>query len=224
MDTMDNNNPEPPSPFTDGIRPRWAGRVKQQLIRRLYENDAQGIVDEELIDEVGFGLLLRCQSILVATEAHSGRATCPRCGGIITHHWDKNQVMVCPQCQWQTTWGAYFKTYQAKQLVGGGAMDAFQGFAEHYPQAKTSREKLLLIDQLLHAFHWELTQQYTRPAACNLIGGKLFEVVQLLDSLTYGEHSAPETKQEYEAWVGKANKTDWIRATLVASRQQRDGD
>ncbi|HEY3340809.1 MAG TPA: hypothetical protein VGK81_02280 [Anaerolineae bacterium] len=218
--------PVTPSPFTDGIRPTWAGRVKQHMIRQLYENDAQGILDEELINEVGLGLLLRCQSILAATEAHAGRAACPRCAAIIEHHWNKTAVMTCPQCGWQTTWGAYFKTYQDKQLVGGGAVDAFKSFNEYYPHANTYREKMLLIDQLLHAFHWELTQQYSRPAACNLIGGKLSEVVQLLDTLTYGDGSTPESRQEYEAWVAKADKTDWIRATLIASRQRRsrDGD
>jgi ribosomal protein S27AE len=226
MDAMMTNTPGEFTPFTGGIRPTWAGRVRQQLIRRLYENDAQGIVDEALIDEVGLGLFLRCQSILTATEAHQGKATCPRCGGVIAHHWDKAEVLVCPKCQWQTTWGAYLKTYQDKQLVGGGAVDAFKGFVEHYPSTRTSREKMLLIDQLLHAFHWELKQLYSRPAACNLIGGKLADVVALLDSLTYGEHSTPEVRQEYEAWVQKAQKTDWIRNTLMASRQRHvhDGD
>jgi hypothetical protein len=220
-----NNDPSnalPAPPFTDGIRPTWAGRVKQHLIRHLYENDAQGIHDEELANEVGLGLFLPCHSILTATEAHAGRAACSRCGAVVEHHWDKGALMARTRCGWQTTWGAYFKTYQDKQLVGGGAVDAFKSFVETYPRANVYREKMLLIDRLLHAFHWELTQQYSRPAACNLIGGKLSEVVQLLDTLTYGESTPPEARQEYESWVAKANKTDWIRATLLASREMRD--
>jgi ribosomal protein L37AE/L43A len=206
--------------FTDGIRPQWAGRVKQHLIRRLYENDARGEVDEELINEVGSALMMRCQSILIVTEAHAGRAPCPRCSAIIPHHWDKEEVMVCSQCGWQTTWGAYFKTYQSKQLVGGGAVESFKSYVEVYPHAHTAREKMLLIDQLLHAFHWELIQLYSRPAACNLIGGKLSEVITLLDTLTYGASSAPEVKRSHEEWVDKANKTDWIRSALKASRER----
>ena len=34
--------------------PAWARRVPQRKIRRLYETDAKGIYDEDLIDEVGY--------------------------------------------------------------------------------------------------------------------------------------------------------------------------
>jgi hypothetical protein len=218
---MSQNTTERPEAFTDNIRPQWHPRVKQHLIRQLYENDAQGVVDEALIEQVGIGLLLRCRSILTVTQAHEGRATCPRCEGVIPHQWKKDETMTCPQCGWQTTWGAYFKTYQDKQLVGGGAMFAFHSFVEHYPQADTPRERMLLIDRLLHAFHHELTQQNSRPAACNLIGGKLDQVIAFLDTLTYGEHSMPEARAEYGAWNDKAHTTDWIRTILHASRQRR---
>lgn len=39
--------------------PTWSPRVKPVLVRRLYEQDAQGIHDEELLNEIGIGLLLR---------------------------------------------------------------------------------------------------------------------------------------------------------------------
>jgi hypothetical protein len=32
---------------------RWSRRVKPEMIRRLYTLDAKGIVDEDLINEVG---------------------------------------------------------------------------------------------------------------------------------------------------------------------------
>jgi hypothetical protein len=35
------------------ILPTWAPRVAQNQIRRLYEVDAAGIYDQELIDQVG---------------------------------------------------------------------------------------------------------------------------------------------------------------------------
>ena len=34
--------------------PRWAPRVPQDKVRRLYETDARGIYDDELIDDVGY--------------------------------------------------------------------------------------------------------------------------------------------------------------------------
>jgi ribosomal protein S27AE len=209
------------SSFTDGIRPHWYPRVPPHLIRQLYENDARGLLDEELIHEVGVALLLRCRSILTATEAHQGRVSCPRCGTFIVHHWDKEAPMICPQCAWQTTWGAYFKTIQHKQLHAGGAGFAFVAYMENYPRAQTPRERMLMIDQLLHAYHHQLTGLDTRPAACNLIVGKIAEVVELLDTLTYGEHSPAEARQQYEQWTEKTQTTDWMRQMLTASRQRR---
>ena len=97
---------------------RWASRVNPSKIRRLYETDARGIVDEELIDEVGIALYSRCQSILEATEAHAGRVRCPRCRTAIEHPWDKEAVLACPTCAWTVQWGAYLKTFQDKKLVG----------------------------------------------------------------------------------------------------------
>ena len=54
--------------------PVWAERVAQRKIRRLYENDAKGIYDEALIDDVGYALFARCQSFITANEATKGRA------------------------------------------------------------------------------------------------------------------------------------------------------
>jgi hypothetical protein len=45
--------PEQAPQFTDDIRPQWYGRVPQAKICQLYELDAQGILDEELIEGRG---------------------------------------------------------------------------------------------------------------------------------------------------------------------------
>ncbi|MGC9523034.1 MAG: hypothetical protein ACP5HG_14265 [Anaerolineae bacterium] len=62
------------------ILPTWAPRVKPERIRQLYALDAQGIYDDELIADVGYGLLARCQSFIEANEAVDGRARCPSYG------------------------------------------------------------------------------------------------------------------------------------------------
>lgn len=209
--------------FTDGIRPRWHPRVPQQQIRRLYQSDARGILDEELVQEVAFALYLRCQSILVATEAHEGQATCPRCAAKIPHDWDKAAVLTCPGCGWQTTWGAYFKTYQDKALHGGGALFAFRAYVEEYPKADTPRLRWLLIDRLIHVFHHELRGTPIRPAACNLIGGGLREVEALLNELAYGEGSTPEAKQEYAAFRAKTELRDDYFQALREAKLRRQG-
>ena len=74
---------------------RWARRVQQQKVRQLYASDARGIVDEELIDDVGYAMYARCESIRAVTEAHSGRAMCHSCRAIIQHHWVRDDPMNC---------------------------------------------------------------------------------------------------------------------------------
>ncbi len=45
---------------------RRAPRVRRDLIRRLYEDEARGLLDDQLLDEVGIGLYARCESIMKA--------------------------------------------------------------------------------------------------------------------------------------------------------------
>ena len=44
----------------------------------LYENDARGIYDGELIDDIAYTLYARCRSFIAANEAVGGSAPCPR--------------------------------------------------------------------------------------------------------------------------------------------------
>ena len=57
---------------------RWTPRVPKAKIRRLYEADAQGIVDQELLDDVGTTLFARCQDILTIKAARMGHVRCDR--------------------------------------------------------------------------------------------------------------------------------------------------
>ncbi len=73
---------------------RWSPKVRPDKIRRLYESEAVGRLDEALLDDVLIGLYLRCTSIARVTEAVDGRVTCPQCEHItwippclnISHH------------------------------------------------------------------------------------------------------------------------------------------
>jgi hypothetical protein len=210
--------------FTDGIKPHWWPRVPPGKIRRLYATDALGLVDEDVIDDVGTSLLLRCQSILIANEAHGGRAACPRCNAIIRHSRNKRERITCPACGWQTVWASYAKTFEGQDLLGGGSITFVRAYVETYELAHSAREHFLLIDRLIHAFHWEMHEQIgmSRPVACDLIAGRFEEVIEFLDTLTYGEHTTPEVQQEHAAWERKvARSGEWFRQALAASRAGR---
>ena len=187
---------------------QWAPRVRQEDIRRLYETDAQGIYDEELIDEVGWALHARCRSFITAVEASMGRAQCPRCGQIIVHQHDKEELLRCPACGWQTTWGAYFKTFQHKQLSGAEpVLVLFRDYMARFAVAARPQDKMVLIDTLLHGFHQSLLGDPTRTTAINLIEGCYLEVVEFLHRLTYGERGTPGMEQTRAAWRAKVAQT-----------------
>jgi hypothetical protein len=186
---------------------RWPPRVPKHKLRRLYEVDAQGIVDEDLIDDVGTTLWVRCQAILEVAEAKGGRVRCPRCERqepgarqqepsiIQREHCPgdaRDEVLTCPRCDWQITWGEYAKSFKRRQLNVGGARDAFERYVERYRAARTPRAKMLAIDRLIHEFHYSYRWQPdlpTRSVGPNLIQGKLGDVLRFLDELSYGPQS-----------------------------------
>lgn len=181
--------------------PQWAPRVRPEKVRRLYALDAQGIYDDELIDDVGYGLLARCESFITACAASSGRATCPRCGVVIAHGRDKAEVLRC-DCGWSLSWGDYFATIQHKQLSGAEpVLELFQTFVDGFPKARTPRARMILIDTLLHGFHWFFkTGEPTRPVAVNLIAMRLGEVIAFLEELTYGDGSTSGLRAKKAEW------------------------
>jgi hypothetical protein len=56
--------------FMTHARPEldWAPRVAPEQVRLLYEKDARGFVDDELLDDVGYRLAARCTDILQVSE------------------------------------------------------------------------------------------------------------------------------------------------------------
>ncbi len=197
---------------------RWPSRVSKAKVRRLYQLESRGILDDELIDDVGYTLYLRCRAILQIEEARSKRlVTCPRCQSegkttkIQRTRGARDELIICSECDWQITWDDYQRTFKRRQLNSGGAMPAFQNFIVQFDQARTPREKIIAIDRVIHEFHYSLKSNPdlpTRPAGVNLIEGDLTDVVAFLDQLSASDaelqRSKTEWKQKYQAgyWPG----------------------
>ena len=199
--------------------PTWAPRVAQIKILQLYETDAQGIYDLDLIDEVGYSLLARCESFITANRAREGELPCPECGQTVR----REENLHCP-CGWTLPWADYFKTIQHRQLSGAEpVLEQFQDFVDTFPGARTPQAKMLLIDRLIHGFHWYAKMGGpTRPVAVNLIEGRLSVVVAFLDRLTYGDKSTPGTRETYAEWdKGIDANRDWYRSRRSAPAQQK---
>jgi predicted RNA-binding Zn-ribbon protein involved in translation (DUF1610 family) len=191
---------------------RWASKVPQNKIRRLYEKDAQGIIDMELIDEVGWALWERCDSILTVTAAHHGHVRCPVCGTVIErpNPTAEDGDVQCAPCGWQIPWTTYHQSYRGKQLFGANAVDIFEAYHKDFPSAQAANQKMVLIDQLIHAFHIGI-KEIGRPVAANLIAGSLKEVIQFLDVLTSGEASAAGIGDSQAVWRRMLAMADWSK-------------
>lgn len=183
----------------DAQRPQWAGRVPRHKIARLYELDAKGIVDEDLIDEIGISFLARCQSMMMAEEAQEGKALCAGCDSIIFHS-SKEETLRCPDCGWEIAWVDYVNSSRHKKLGLGGIEPFIREYLEQYPRAKTPRQKMIQIDNIIHRYHQELIGNAGRPSAVNLIGGKVWEVMAFLTTLAYSDQSTPGLEQNYNRW------------------------
>lgn len=206
---------------------RWNPPVEQNKIRRLYEQEARGLCDETLVADVGLGLYLRCESILIATDALCGKAECLKCGAIIRHGCTKGETLTCSHCAWQFPWHRYRR--RCEGMHGGGALPVYRAYMENYDRARDDRERLLLIDRLLHAFHWEIRGEGGRPAATSLIEGSMESVVLFLDTLTYGKGSLPERQATRARWhshlTSAGENFPWMQRLLDEKRnRQRDGD
>ena len=175
----------------------------------MYQTDARGIRDPDLINEVGIALLARCESILTATAAALGKYECPECLATWEQPRGKRERLKCDSCGWTITWAEFKKTYQHKQLSAGGAQSFFEEFVTAFTRANDLGQKMILIDTLIHRFHSELEEDEppTRPAAVNLIQGKMNDVLSFLNNLTYDTKSTKGTHETLTDWRGKWRKS-----------------
>jgi hypothetical protein len=166
----------------------WAPRLRPQLLKRLYESDAQGIRDTELCDEVGMILFMRCRTYLMVRR---GEVDCPVCGTVFKvsglQDWRDQSETECPNeaCTWSTNRATYRQSIRNHYAFPGRAIEAYRSFYERYPQARTYQAKMLLIDQLIHQFHIdEKTGDAIKSVASRLFEGNKKAVVRFLDELS----------------------------------------
>lgn len=174
----------------------WAKRVARRDIQRLYESDARGMLDEDLLDKVHYAIHARVVDMFEVREAQQhGRVTCRECGAPVAQPYrfggrNKDNLLRCEQCGWQVTCGEYYASYSGKSLLPGSVVDLFAEYLARFPRAKTPAEKMLLVDWLIHQFH--VMQGVARmPVGENVIQGSLEEVRALIEGLARGPDSTP---------------------------------
>jgi len=185
-------NADPPAKI------HWAPRLRPQLLKRLYDTDAQGIQDLELCDEVGMILYMRCRTYLLVLRHE---VECPVCHTVFQvagqTDWHDQSETHCPNegCTWFTTRATYRQSIHNHYASPGRAIAAYQSFYERYPHARTYQAKMLLIDQLIHQFHIDAkTDGAVKSIASRLFEGNKKDVVRFLDELSARD---PDTKQSW---------------------------
>ena len=168
-------------------RIRWAPKVPLAAIARVYADDADGRPDDELLDDVGWRLLARCQDVLLVS---SSRVVCVCCGDTFDVPWisePPDRVSECWRCGWSITAGEYHASFEHQDVSGGGGRDAFERFVSTFPKLRTAGEKMAAIDRLLHAVHTT-----GGLAARNLIEGRARKTLAALDAIANARVSGRE--------------------------------
>lgn len=92
---------------------KWAPRVKEKAIRRLYASGLSGIADDGLLDDVGWELFARCEAVCTVADAYGGLVPCPQCGGVVERAskghqrrsgLDRGPAARCSHCQQAVDW------------------------------------------------------------------------------------------------------------------------
>lgn len=191
------------------VRIRWAPRVSRDQVRRLYESDAQGRLNIDLLDEVGYGIYARCQEMFEIRQAINGETRCRGCRQTtlprkswvqVDGKWQssKDEVLTCPACGWSITWGDYYDSYNGNRMIVGAAIGPFSDFMARWPEARTPAHKMQAVDTLIHEFH--VNQGIDgRPVGENVISGTREQVIALLNELAYGDTSLAD-RTRYNTW------------------------
>jgi len=135
--------------MSDRSEIEWSPRVSLAKIRALYENEARGTCDDELIEEIGFGLLARCRSILEFTAAcEEGKVRCMRCAKqgqttIISAQPEQASALLrCRPADGRCA-GGFLKPNPkfGRAASRRHAGEAFTRYVAVYPQCRTREEK-----------------------------------------------------------------------------------
>jgi hypothetical protein len=188
----------------DHAKFHWAERVSRRDIQRLYESDAQGLLDEDLLDQVHFAIHARILDMFEVREAQqTGRIRCRQCSEYLLQFYrmgsrHKQDVLKCEKCSWQTTCGEFYDSYTGRSLLPGSATELFENYLGRFSQAKTTSHKMLLVDWLIHQFH--VMQGVARmPVGQNVIEGTTDQVRELIETLAYGPGTTAGLSSP-EAW------------------------
>ena len=197
----------------DKLKIKWSPRLPLNKLRQLYLSQANGMLDEELLEDVAVTLYLRCKDIIAVDKACHGEVRCPFCYAdnlkevYITVNRDEYgralDKLQCGECSNEFSYAEYRRCHKREQLNMGGAGDAFKRFIKEYESPAPPEKRMLQIDRLIHEFHYSLKskpEQPTRSVGPNLLGANLTVSMKFLDELSGIADDDPDLKVNAEKW------------------------
>lgn len=169
----------------------WEPALSPIQLRKLYRSSASGMLDHDLLEDVGLQLYMRCRQ---GTEEfallQSEKLKCHHCGAVLPK---EDGLMVC-RCGYQYTFREYCNSFTGHRMPGGNAAHIFSEFAGKWPSARTDHEKMLLIDWMIHQCHISMASGLPlRSVLKNLIDAPQRTAEQLVLELAYGDVSGGRT-------------------------------
>ena len=165
---------------------KWSGKVSRSKLIALYQSEARGLVDEELLDEVGYTFYVRCKQARETRNClDKGEIICCYCNAI--NKAESYTGLIRCQCGYYYTYREYRRSFRANNMPAGRATEIFDTFADKWELCKTSgdsNEKMILIDGLVHECHVSvMTGGKGRSVCVNLIEGTLAQLRDMLEML-----------------------------------------
>jgi uncharacterized C2H2 Zn-finger protein len=183
--------------FNENIQ--WAPRIPLYLVERLYVSFANGIKDEDLCDDLGIRLFLRCETFM---RTMKGEVKCPQCGTVFKVQNEGTTKCLNEKCNWATDFKTYGQSIRDYSALPGRATEAWKVYYNGFPSKKTFDEKIIAIDQLIHSFHIdEKTNLPAKTVASKLFRGNRKNAVEFLDKLSAIDE---ESKKD---WRNKISQT-----------------
>lgn len=176
---------------------KWGEKVSRNDLFRLYQGEASGLIDEDLLDEVGYTFYTRCKQGKETREHMvKGQIICHHCGTVITAGRtsptgavllnDDNDALINCGCGYSYTYREYRRSCNSVNMPGGRATPIFEHFLLKWPTCRSATEKMMLIDWLVHECHVTLMSGMAGRSVCvNLIEGSLKQISDLIIKLAY---------------------------------------
>lgn len=165
---------------------KWCKKVSRGDLHRLYQSEAKGLINEELLDEIGYTFYTRCsQSKEALPLLNEGRILCHHCGTVVKAT-GYASITYC-ECGYCYTYREYRRSFNTSNMPAHRAQPIFDAFVEKWPGCEDTAQKMLLIDWLIHECHVTLMSGEKGRSVCvNLIEGTKKQISDLIIKLTYG--------------------------------------